>query len=134
MSKEIDFEKEMHEQASTISRLTREKHKLEKKIRGYKGLQARTDQHTEQDHPAETTDPPEKTEKIVQEPHFIGNWQKHCPTCGDTNPDFKDEIECDKDEGGCGMHLGAKDNLKNLKACPNCGGTKAKLIEKKVDN
>lgn len=57
-------------------------------------------------------------------PHFIGAWQKHCPTCGDKNPDFKDETKCDD----CGMHLGAKEVAEKLKACPNCGGHRASKL------
>ena len=56
--------------------------------------------------------------------HYIGAWQKFCPTCGDPNPDFKDETVCD----GCGMRLGAKEVAEKLKACPNCGGKSAKKI------
>lgn len=54
-------------------------------------------------------------------PHYVGPWQAYCPTCGDKNPDFKDEIVCDT----CGQHLGAEKTAITLKACPNCGGKKA---------
>ena len=57
-------------------------------------------------------------------PHYIGAWQRFCPTCGDENPDFKDETQCED----CGAHLGAKETAEKLKACPNCGGHKAKRI------
>lgn len=59
-------------------------------------------------------------------PHFIGAWQQYCPTCGDKNPDFKDETTCDS----CGVHLGAKEVAEKLKACPNCGGHNASMIKK----
>lgn len=59
-------------------------------------------------------------------PHYIGAWQKYCPTCGDSNPDFKDETECED----CHIHLGAKEVAEKLKACPNCGGHRAKVIKK----
>ncbi|MHC4397262.1 MAG: hypothetical protein ACYS1A_16615 [Planctomycetota bacterium] len=131
MSEKIDLEKEMKEQAATISSLVRKNSKLEKQIRGFKGLQARQHQEHNHDQPVNTETKPEETIKKEREPHFIGEWQKHCPTCGDTNPDFKDETQCDPNNGGCGMHLGAQDNLKNIRACPNCGHTKARLVEKK---
>jgi predicted RNA-binding Zn-ribbon protein involved in translation (DUF1610 family) len=58
-------------------------------------------------------------------PHYIGAWQHFCPTCGDPNPDFKDETICTD----CGTHLGAKEVAEKLKACPNCGGHSAKVIK-----
>jgi hypothetical protein len=58
-------------------------------------------------------------------PHYIGSWQQYCPTCGDRNPDFKDETKCD----GCGVHLGAREVAEKLKACPNCGGHSASVIK-----
>lgn len=134
MSEKVDLDSEMKEQALTISRLTRDKHKLEKQIRGYKGLQARHDHQEPEnnpDQPTGTNDQPEQTEKNLPEPHFVGKWQKHCPTCGDKNPEFKDETVCDPDKGGCGMHLGSKDDVEKMKACPNCGGSKAVLIDRK---
>lgn len=57
-------------------------------------------------------------------PHYIGAWQRFCPTCGDENPDFKDETQCED----CGAHLGAKETAEKLKACPNCGGHRAKKL------
>jgi hypothetical protein len=61
----------------------------------------------------------------ADEPHYIGSWQQYCPTCGDRNPDFKDEVVC-KD---CGTHLGARATAEKLKACPNCGGQEAKAVK-----
>lgn len=58
------------------------------------------------------------------QPHIIGAWQRYCPTCGEANPDFKDEVICDT----CGTHLGAKAVVEKLKACPNCGGKKSHQI------
>jgi len=60
------------------------------------------------------------------EPHFIGAWQRYCPTCGDQNPNFKDETECVT----CHTRLGAREVAQKLKACPNCGGKNAKVIQK----
>jgi Zn finger protein HypA/HybF involved in hydrogenase expression len=60
------------------------------------------------------------------EPHYIGKWQQYCPTCGDKNPDFKDEVECRT----CKTHLGAKDVAEKLVACPNCGGKHADVIKR----
>lgn len=60
------------------------------------------------------------------QPHYIGAWQQYCPTCGDKNPEFKDEVEC----ADCHTHLGAKELAVKLKACPNCGGTHAREIKK----
>lgn len=57
-------------------------------------------------------------------PHYIGAWQRYCPTCGDENPEFKDETQCED----CGAHLGAKETAEKLKACPNCGGHRAKRL------
>ena len=57
-------------------------------------------------------------------PHYIGAWQRFCPTCGDENPEFKDETQCED----CGAYLGAKETAEKLKACPNCGGHRAKRI------
>jgi hypothetical protein len=81
-----------------------------------------------EEHKHEEAKPPE-TEKA---PHYVGPWQKFCPTCGDQNPDFQDETEC-KD---CHTHLGAAKNIKTpenpdgkLVVCPNCGGHRAKLIK-----
>ena len=60
-----------------------------------------------------------------EQPHFIGTWQHYCPTCGDANPDFKDETECST----CHTHLGAAATAEKLKACPNCGGKQAKRLK-----
>jgi hypothetical protein len=60
------------------------------------------------------------------EPHYIGSWQKYCPTCGDQNPEFKDETEC----SDCHTSLGEKAKAEKLKACPNCGGTHARQKHK----
>ena len=57
-------------------------------------------------------------------PHYIGAWQQFCPTCGDKNPDFKDETECED----CHAHLGSKEVAEKLNACPNCGGHQAKKL------
>ena len=57
-------------------------------------------------------------------PHYIGAWQQFCPTCGDKNPDFKDETECED----CHAHLGSKEVAEKLRACPNCGGHRAKKL------
>ena len=57
-------------------------------------------------------------------PHYIGAWQQFCPTCGDKNPNFKDETECED----CHAHLGSKEVAEKLKACPNCGGHRAKKL------
>ncbi len=75
--------------------------------------------------PSTATEP--KTDEHGHEegkPHYIGAWQQFCPTCGDKNPDFKDETVCQD----CGQHLGAKETVEKLKACPNCGGHRAKAI------
>jgi hypothetical protein len=76
----------------------------------------------------ETSNPPPTDEHGHAEgqPHYIGSWQRYCPTCGDQNPEFKDETTCD----GCGVHLGAKEVAEKLKACPNCGGHSASVIKK----
>lgn len=75
-----------------------------------------------------TESPPPSTPKLdgheEGKPHFVGSWQKFCPTCGIPNPDFKDETKC-KD---CGTHLGAFETANKLKACPNCGGHRAERI------
>lgn len=60
-------------------------------------------------------------------PHYVGPWQQYCPTCGDKNPEFKDEVACDT----CGANLGAAETATQLKACPNCGGKKAHEKEKR---
>jgi len=73
------------------------------------------------------TPPPEPASVHGHEegkPHYIGAWQKFYPTCGDPNPDFKDETEC----ADCHTHLGAKEVAEKLKACPNCGGHNAKRL------
>jgi hypothetical protein len=77
--------------------------------------------------PTETSKIEEKKEEPPKPPHFTGSWQKWCPTCGDTNPNFKDETICSTP--GCGQHLGAEEGIKDLKACPNCGGHKYDKIK-----
>ena len=57
-------------------------------------------------------------------PHYVGSWQKYCPTCGDKNPEFKDETVC-KD---CGTHLGSKKTVEKMVTCPHCGGKNAKPL------
>jgi hypothetical protein len=71
-------------------------------------------------------EPPKPEEHTLDEkkPHYVGPWQRFCPTCGEQNPDFKDETEC-KD---CHMHLGPVAYVEKLKACPNCGGHNAKKL------
>jgi|SRR5271157_4511426 len=80
------------------------------------------------EHKHEETKTPEP-EKQLETPHYVGPWQKFCPTCGDQNPAFKDETECID----CGEPLGAAANLKTEKnpsgaliACPRCGGHHAR--------
>jgi hypothetical protein len=76
-----------------------------------------TEPHEHRENEIETTTPTPGPGK----PHYVGTWQQYCPDCGDKNPEFKDETECPD----CHMHLGAKDQVEKLKACPNCGGHKA---------
>jgi RNA polymerase subunit RPABC4/transcription elongation factor Spt4 len=123
-----DLEKEVNDQAKEISRLLREKHTLENSLKGYKGLASQkriVPIDTNHDHQETSKDKLEESAKNLPEPHFIGKFQQYCPTCGDKNPEFKDETVCDPKQGGCGYHLGAKLEAEKLKACPNCGGTKA---------
>jgi ribosomal protein L37AE/L43A len=84
--------------------------------------------------------PPNHNHKHEEIPHYVGPWQRYCTKCGRTdaegkwipqeNPDFKDEVMCDPDQGGCGMHLGEYEKAITMKACPNCGGKKAKRIKR----
>lgn len=67
---------------------------------------------------------PQEEKHDEKKPHYIAEWQHYCPTCGDENPDFKDETIC-KD---CGMHLGPMAYVEKLKVCPNCGGHNAKKL------
>lgn len=82
-----------------------------------------------EEHKHEETKAPEP-EKQPEAPHFVGPWQKFCPTCAEQNPDFKDETVC----VDCGEPLGAAKNLKTkdnpngaLIACPRCGHSHARL-------
>jgi hypothetical protein len=84
--------------------------------------------------PAKEEKKEEEPPKPILPPHFAGSWERYCPTCGEQNPGFKDETVC-KD---CGTHLGAAADIKTeenpggvVTACWNCGGKKAKKIEKK---
>lgn len=108
-----------------IAKTNEENRRLRKQIRGYKGQLARgsTGQSTENPNQPEDkpqnppiSEPQSDKEKQVK-PHFLGDWQAVCPDCGEKNAKFKDETKCTH----CGMHLGAVDNLKNVKACPSCG-------------
>lgn len=60
---------------------------------------------------------PSPVPKIDLPDHAMSITDAYCPTCGDPNPDFKDEIEC-KD---CGHALGAEATLDKVKNCPGCG-------------
>jgi len=80
-------------------------------------------------HPEPVKETKMEQKKEEAPPHFVGKWQKFCPACGDPNPEFKDETVCSTP--GCGMHLGAIEDLPKLKACPNCGGKEAKKLEAK---
>jgi hypothetical protein len=64
--------------------------------------------------------------------HLMHRWQRFCtgPNCEGENPDFKDETQCDPDEGGCGMHLGSVEVAKSLSRCPSCGGHKVRRLKK----
>jgi hypothetical protein len=55
----------------------------------------------------------------------IPSYMQFCPTCGDRNPDFKDEVRCRE----CGMHLGETEAARKLEACPNCGAS-GKVLER----
>ena len=117
---------EKFDYAKALAKANEKNSRLEKQIRGYKGLLARRSVPQNGNIPADTTTEAHKSEETSVKPHFVGHWQRYCPECGEQNPDFKDEIECE----GCGMHLGAKEDAVKLKACPNCGSKKAKEIER----
>jgi Zn finger protein HypA/HybF involved in hydrogenase expression len=119
---EVRLLKELHRREEEIRR-------LEKQIRGYKGLAEREKGKVASEQPPETKTEPPKTAETASPPHYVGSWQHYCPTCGGENENFKDETEC----VDCGMHLGAAADLKDLKACPNCGGHKAKLTPKTLE-
>lgn len=70
---------------------------------------------------------PEAAPVAETKPHYVGAWQQFCPDCGVPNPEFHDETECST----CHMHLGSKEGLAKIKACPNCGGVKAKELAKR---
>ena len=116
--------------------------RVEKSENEIKGLKLRTDRKEKRENPAptqkETQKEPEskpaETKTSIENvetdkhehPHF-NKWQRFCPTCGDQNPEFKDETQCVR----CGTHLGAKENLSTaenpnapIKVCPNCGAGK----------
>lgn len=102
--------------------------KLNKQIAGYKSLEKRKKKNNIQETNETTVDQEEKTPKSEFTTHHTVPWLKDCPECGGENPDFKDETECDKDQGGCGRHLGSKETVKKLNSCPFCGNKKVKEI------
>ena len=103
-----------------IKRLQREN----KGLRGQIGLLRKGKTDTQ----VESTPSEAKKEEInpheAPDKHFIKPYDKVCTTCGEKNDQFKDETMCD----GCGKHLGAKEFLPKIKACPDCGSTKAHLL------
>ena len=102
--------------------------KLNKQIAGYKSLEKRGKNKNIQENNEKTKDQPITTPKTETETHQTVSWLKDCPTCGEGNPDFKDETVC---EGpSCGKHLGSIDTAKKLKSCPFCGSKKVKQIVK----
>jgi predicted RNA-binding Zn-ribbon protein involved in translation (DUF1610 family) len=130
----IRLNKELDARAHDIAEITKRAEKAEKDLEALRKKRAKASNTT----PTETDKPKpsapgasnetEKHDKHGHEegkPHYIGAWQHFCPTCGDPNPDFKDETVCTD----CGTHLGAKDVAEKLKACPNCGGHSAKVIK-----
>jgi ribosomal protein S27AE len=102
--------------------------KLEEELAAATKRREKADYVTSRSHP-EAVVTEKKEEPPAPAPHYVGKWQKYCPTCGDANPEFKDETLCSTP--GCGMHLGAVEDLPKIKACPNCGGKEAKTIEGK---
>lgn len=59
--------------------------------------------------------------------HSMSITDAYCPTCGETNPQFKDETECKE----CGHALGAIETLAQVKNCPGCGAS-GKIARKKA--
>ena len=105
--------------------LRKENVTLKRQVQAYKMREKLPKPPTSQPPKQELPTPTSEEEKS---PHFVGTWQQYCPTCGDKNPDFKDETICDPKTGGCGMHLGAVAQVEKLKACPNCGKTHARRL------
>jgi hypothetical protein len=122
---------------AVIQALRNELDQTKKELFAAKGRAAKAEKAASKTSKTENTNPkpaePIRDEAVPQDshsheegkPHFIGSWQRYCPTCGDQNPEFKDETVCED----CGTHLGAKQIVEKLKACPNCGGTRAKAIK-----
>lgn len=109
--------------------------KLEEDLKAATKRREKADYVTSRSHPEEGKEAPKALEEPQKEnppaPHFVGKWQKFCPACGDPNPEFKDETLCSTP--GCGMHLGAVEDLPKIKACPNCGGKEAHKLEIKAE-
>jgi hypothetical protein len=127
-NKPDEHEKRIKELEDLSTTMREENITLKRQVQAYKmreKLPKREPASTEKPTTEKTTVSAAQTE---ENPHFVGSWQQYCPTCGDKNPDFKDETICDPKNGGCGMHLGAIKDVEKLKACPNCGKTHARRI------
>lgn len=116
--------------------ITREREvvKLQKENSKYKRQLGEDDSLPDVAEPSKSPLDAPKTEKAASQtplstPHVVKSYQpRYCADCGTANPAFKDETKCSTP--GCGVHLGALEAVKGLKACPNCGGSKFDVIGK----
>ncbi|SRR5712691_2153108 len=123
---------------SELDDILAENKRLRASIKGYKGLLGAREA------PGGAWEPPASTVMNWSEPagshvkdprvHHVKPWQPFCTEkgCGAPNEEFKDEVECSEDEGGCGRSLGAISTVSSIEACPSCssrGTAKVKLRE-----
>ncbi len=123
---------------ATVEELEAENKRLRASVRGYKGMlgaRGAVDTAYEPLGSALDTAPEHSprddwTSRRRQTDHVVKDWQPFCtsPGCSEENPYFKDETECDEDEGGCGRTLGSIKTAARLASCPHCKNpTKAKV-------
>ena len=117
--------------AAVFAQIRKENEDLRTELAEVKSKRNKADKEYAQKHPEPTkeVEKEEKKEEAPSRPHFYAKWQKFCPECGEENPEFKDETLCDTP--GCNFHMGAIDNLPNVKKCPQCGGHSAHKIKVK---
>lgn len=61
--------------------------------------------------------------------HTFKPWQAACSTCGEKNPEFKDETKC----ADCGQKWGSVETARKMDYCPGCAAkTKFAFVSKEA--
>lgn len=111
-----------------VEYILRKNERLEKEIRGLRGMLARKKGEEAPIKPAEAEIKPEKAEV----PEYVRPYEKFCPDCGGPNPNYVAPNLFCKDCGVPEGHIDKPEDASKVKMCWNCGSTKAVMKEIKA--